>query len=152
MSELYLYHATDRKNLDSIKEHGLLIHPPSHAYASFGEDCLNNKIFLAFDTDAAEAYAECSDDEPEDIVILKIKLDALNYHNFDYDWNNRCEYRREINSCVYKANIPPELIEVCTNTSNEPFQDLFTFERTELFYIIDCIFYEECATNLEDEE
>ena len=29
MSELYLYHATDRKNLDLILEHGVLINPPT---------------------------------------------------------------------------------------------------------------------------
>ena len=33
MSDLYLYHATDRKNLESIKKYGLLINPPEHAFA-----------------------------------------------------------------------------------------------------------------------
>lgn len=98
MSDLYLYHATDRKNLDSILTNGLLINPPSHAYKDF--DC-EGKIFLAFDANVAESYAEESDDSPDNIVILRINLSCLHEDCFDYDWNNRCAYTHEINSCVY---------------------------------------------------
>lgn len=30
MENLYLFHATDRKNLDSIMKNGLLVNPPDH--------------------------------------------------------------------------------------------------------------------------
>ena len=41
---LYLYHATDRKNLDSIMQNGLLVNPPSHNWE--GMYC-DRKVFLA---------------------------------------------------------------------------------------------------------
>lgn len=152
MSDLYLYHATDRKNLESIKKNGLLINPPEHAFAEeIGVEALKNKIFLALNADAAEAYAECADEYPDDIVVLKVKLDSLNDNNFDYDWNNRCEYRNDINSCVYKADIPGNLLQEC-NPANEPDQQFDDFERTELYNILFDIFWEECETNLERED
>ena len=152
MSDLYLYHATDRKNLESIKKYGLLINPPEHAFAEeIGVEALKNKIFLALNADAAEAYAECADECPDDIVVLKVKLDSLNDNNFDYDWNNRCEYRDEINSCVYKSNIPGDLLQEC-NPANEPDQQFDDFERTELYNILFDVFWEECETNLERED
>lgn len=39
---MYLYHATDRKNLDSILKNGLLINPPEHNWDTM--DC-DGKIF-----------------------------------------------------------------------------------------------------------
>ena len=152
MSDLYLYHATDRKNLESIKKNGLLINPPEHAFAEeIGLEALKNKIFLALNADAAEAYAECADECPDDIVVLKVKLDSLNDNNFGYDWNNKCEYRNDINSCIYKADIPGNLLQEC-NPANEPDQRFDDFERTELYNILFDVFWEECETNLERED
>lgn len=151
MGCLYLYHATGRKNLESIKENGLLINPPSHAYEDeIGLESLKGKIFLALNVDAAEAYAETSE-AFDDIVILKVDLDCLNEQNISYDWNNRCEYYTDINSCVYYADIPGECLQEC-NSSNEPDQNIWTFKGTDMFEIIMNIFDEECATNLENEE
>lgn len=152
MSNLYLYHATDRKNLESIKQNGLLINPPEHAFKEeIGIEALKGKIFLALNADAAEAYAECADECPEDIVVLKVDVDSLNQNNFEYDWNNRCEYYKDINSCVYKADIPGSLLQEC-NPANEPFQNIHTFKGTDMYEIIMCTFEEECETNLEDDE
>lgn len=152
MSELYLYHATDRKNLESILKYGLLINPPEHAYAEeIGTEALCGKIFLAFDSDVAESYAEEADECPEDIVILKVKVDCLNQNNFRYDWNNRCEYYEDINSCVYTADIPGSLLQEC-NSTNEPFQNIHTFKGTDMYEIIMNTFDEECETNLEHED
>jgi len=149
MRDLYLYHATDRANLSSILKHGLLINPPSHAYASFGESCLYDRVFLAFNAESAYCYAECSDNEPEDIVVLKISYTSLNSECFGYDWNNRCEYLKEINSCVYRKDIPARFIEIC-EPCNEPDYDLDRFEGTELYDIITDIFYYEVETNKEE--
>lgn len=148
MSELYLYHATDKKNIESILKNGLLINPPKHAWNNM--QC-EGKIFLAFDADVAESYAECADEEPEEIVILKVKLDALNPNSFDYDWNNRCEYYLDINSCTYRSDIPACCLSVC-NSNNEPSQNIYSFKGTELYEIILDTFDYEVETNLEHED
>ena len=148
MSDLYLYHATDRKYLDSIKKSGLLINPPDHNWKDM---YCEGQIFLALSAEVAEDYASSSENPPEDIVILKVKLDSLNDNNFGYDWNNRREYRNDINSCVYKADIPGNLLQEC-NSSNEPDQDFDDFKRTELYNILFDVFWEECETNLERED
>ncbi len=150
MSKLYLYHATDRKNLESIKQNGLLINPPEHAFKEeIGVEALKGKIFLALDADAAEAYAECADECPEDIVVLKVDIDALNQNSFEYDWNNRCEYYNDINSCVYKSDIPSQLLKEC-DPKNEPYQNIHTFKDTDIYERIMRTFEEECETNLEE--
>lgn len=132
MSELYLYHATDKKNMDSILENGLLINPPEHNW----EDMYcKGKIFLAFDADVAESYAECSDNAPEEIVVFKVKLDALDYNDLGYDWNNRCENYSDINSCVYESDIPADCLSICDSTK-EPSQDIESFKGTDLYKII----------------
>ena len=148
MSDLYLYHATDRKNLESIKQNGLLVNPPDHNWKDM---YCNGKIFLALSAEVADDYANSSDNPPENIVILKVKLDALNDNCFDYDWNNRCEYRQDINSCIYKSDIPGDLLQEC-NPANEPYQEFDDFERTELYNILYDVFWEEVETNLERED
>lgn len=146
MEDLYLYHATDRKNLEAILKNGLLTHPPHHMYE--GYDC-EGKIYLAFDPDIAESYVEASDESPDDIVVLKIGLSMLKPENIGYDWNNRCEYESDINSCVYYADIPGNCIQEC-NPSNEPSQTIKHFKGTDLYEIVLGIFDEEVETNLEN--
>lgn len=149
---MYLYHATDRKNLDSIMKNGLLINPPEHVFKEeIGIEALKGKIFLALDATVAEAYAECADECPEDIVVLKVDIDLLNQNNFEYDWNNRCEYYTDINSCVYKADIPGSLLQEC-NPNNEPSQNIHSFKGTNMYEIIINTFDEECETNKEIED
>lgn len=148
MSDLYLYHATDRKNLESIKQNGLLINSPEHNWKDMYCD---GQIFLALNAEAAEEYAKSSDNPPNDIVVLKVDIDSLNENSFKYDWNNRCEYYKDINSCVYTADIPESLLKEC-NPSNEPSQNIHTFEGTDMYDIIMCTFDTECETNLEDED
>ena len=133
MNKLYLYHATDRQNLNSIMQNGLLINPPKHAFKEeIGIEALKGKIFLALDADVAESYAECADEYPEDIVVLKVDIDTLNQNDFEYDWNNRCEYYDNINSCVYKSDIPSKLLKECV-PKNEPYQNIDTFKDTDMY-------------------
>ena len=149
----YLYHATDKDNLESIKKHGLLINPPKHAYAhEIGVGSLEGKIFLAFDSDVAESYAETSDECPDEIVILKIDIDALDQKEFGYDWNNRCEYFSDINSCVYTKDIPADAISVVESKNDEPFNlgELEDFKGTLLYERVTRVFDEEVETNLEN--
>lgn len=148
MSGLYLYHATDRKNLAAIKKSGLLITPPSHNWKDM--DC-TNRIFLALDASVAAEYVKESDNPPKDIIILKINLDALNMSAIKYDWNNKCEYVKDINSCVYYSDIPENLLQEC-NISLEPSQSIYDFQDTELYDILFDTFWEDCETNLERED
>lgn len=145
MSGLYLYHATDRKNLAAIKENGLLIHPPNHNWEQI--NCAN-RIFLALSASAAEEYVKDADTPPENLVMLKIDLDMLNMSSIKYDWNNRCEYVKDINSCVCCSDIPGNLLQEC-NISTEPSQSIYDFYGTELYDILYDTFWDECETNLE---
>ena len=144
---MYLYHATDEQNLNSILEKGLLINSGQNNWQDMYCD---GKIFLAFDSSVAEDYADCADNPPEETVILKINFDYLNQSSFGYDWNNRCEYLADINSCVYLQDIPPSAIigtckyDDCSNTLED-------FKGTEMYDIIYDTFWEECETNMERE-
>lgn len=152
--DLFLYHATDRSNLKSILEHGLKISPPRHAY----DECeynLEGQIFLAFDARCAFRYGVAADNPDylaNDIVVLKIPYEALNPQSFFYDWNVRCEYTREIESCAYCRNIPPEVLSLIETPFKEPEQSIFSFEGTELFDTVTRVFDEEVETNLERED
>ena len=148
MSDLYLYHATDRKNLESILANGLLTNPPSHNWDAMYCD---GKVFLALNASVAEDYADTSDNPPDEVVILKVKLDALSPSSFGYDWNNRCEYYKDINSCIYMSDIPSSCLQECS-VASEPDQDIWDFEGTDMFETIMCTFEEECETNLEHED
>ncbi len=146
MSELYLYHATDRKNLDSILEHGLLINPPIH---NWNDIYCDGQIFLAFDPNVANDFVLASESQIKDVVVLKISLSSLHEESIGYDWNNRCEYQNHIVSCVYKLNIPANVISIAS-TSDEGF-NIDDYKNTDMYEIIMNTFDEEVETNLENE-
>lgn len=148
MSELYLYHATDRNNLDSIMSQGLLINPP---HSNWKDMYCENQIFLALNAQVAEQYVKEYEHPPQSIIVFKIPLDGLNSNCIRYDWNNRCEYTRDINSIAYVLNIPKELLSVC-NPGSEPELDIYDFENTDLFDIVKDVFDYEVETNLECED
>lgn len=152
MKDLYLYHATDKKNLKSIMKNGLLVNPPTHNWE--GMYC-DNMIFLAFDAYVAEDYASSSDntqdDDDVDIVVLKVRLNDLNADNIYYDWNNRCECMDDINSCAYTLDIPSSNLQIC-NPEDEPSQSIYDFKGSCLFDIISHTFDVEVETNLKNQE
>lgn len=147
-NNLYLYHATDKENLESIMEKGLLKNPPKHNWEGMYTD---DGVFLALDADAAESYAENSDAEPEEIVLIRIKLSDIDQDYIDYDWNNRCEYVDDINSCVYSKDIPARYLEV-VDADNQPYQTINSFKDTDMYERILTTFEEEVETNMEDYE
>ena len=163
MKDLYLYHATDKKNLKSIMKNGLLVNPPTHNWKGIYCD---NMIFLAFDAYVAEDYAMSSDNTQDDIdiVVLKVHLNDLNADNIYYDWNNRCEYMNEINSCAYTLDIPSSNLQICNpkdepsqslqicNPKDEPSQSIYDFEGSYLFDIISYTFDVKVETNLKNQE
>ena len=148
-SNLYLYHATALENKDSILSDGLLINPKKHNWDNMYCD---GKIFLALNAECAEDYVYSAEDAPDDIVMFKVPLQALNPAYIGYDWNNRCEYHTDINSIVYNADIPAGKLQVVTSIGSEPDQDIDSFEGTDLYDIVLDTFNTECETNLELEE
>lgn len=108
-----------------------------------------NKIYLAFSTDAAREYFKFSGNKSSDCVVLRVDFDKLSQNSFEYDWNNRCEYKRDINSVAYLKDIPPECITVF---NGEDIQCLDDFKDTTMYWTIIDTFEEEVETNLEDEE
>ncbi len=83
----YLYHATYRPLLKSIKTNGL---GGSGAQAKW-EDSKPGVTYLALDADVAESYAESSDIVPDEwldkIIILKISTRGLDTSKFNLDSN-----------------------------------------------------------------
>lgn len=145
---MFLYHATDSRNIPSILKKGLLTHPPKHNWDRMTDNA--EVIYLAFNAETAMSYAENQDEMPAAITVLKINVDALEPYEFGYDWQNRCEYMRDINSCVYEKDIPPEAISLCsTKDIILSMQELEDFKGTPLYNIITDTFDEECETNKE---
>ena len=132
MNSLYLYHATGKENLDSIKKNGLLINPPSHTEAD--DPYREGKIFLAFNAQVACDYAETSE-QFDEVVVLKVKLEDLESYAFDYDENNLCDDIDMINSCIYIKDIPGEALQECL-PDNEPELNFRDFEGTAVFDIV----------------
>lgn len=147
--ELFLYHATDKKNLESIMKNGLSTTPEHHNYNDMSCDDL---IFLALNPKSALNFVKNCDNPPEDIVLLQIPLKSLVSEHIKYDWNNLCEYRSEISSIAYNKNISPaDITEISLKDINSVnllhFED---FKGTYLYDIIDNTFYYEVESNKED--
>ena len=156
MKELYLYHATYKSNLSSILKKGLLINPPKHNWTEM--DC-DDKIFLAFNIHNAIAYAKAMNDyktivneNKEEIILFRVAYKKLDENKFYYDWNNRCEYYNDIDSCVYEDNIDAKYLEVVdfNKIEEEPNQNLNSFKRTTLYNTILDVFDYEVETNMEN--
>lgn len=153
---LYLYHATYSIYLDSILSKGLIIHPDNRNWQGM---IMDDGIYLALDAEAALNYAETSDfldkyneDDDIDIVLLKIPYTSLDENEFAYDWNNRCEYHTDINSCIYYKKIPANIIQIVNNPNSEPYQTIDSFEGTYLYDVLLDTFDYEVETNMENGE
>lgn len=97
----FLYHATYKPYLNSIKKKGLTINNKKNWSDS------RNVIYLAKDKDVAESYAETNDVVPEEyldqIIILKINTKNLDKNKIDLDKNVR---DNNGDTLEYKGNIP----------------------------------------------
>lgn len=144
---LYLYHATDARNLESIRRGGLLCKPPHRNWDDMTDNLWGDFVFLAVDPNIAESYAETQPDAPDEVVTLKIKVSDLDENRFGYDWNNTCEYSNEVNTMTYAGDIPAEVIEVCDGS--EPFQDMEDFKGHGLYEKVMRVFWTEVESNRE---
>lgn len=105
----YLYHATYKPLLSSIKENGLNSLLGKKTYP----DSVRGVIYLAKDKDVAESYAETSDVVDEDwldqIIILRVNTEKLNNNYFYTDKNVK---HNQGDTLEYHGNIPFKYIEV----------------------------------------
>lgn len=83
----FLYHATYKRLLKSIQELGL-----GAGKRKNWSDSQAGVVYLAFDKDQAESYAESSDDVPESwldqIITLEVSTKNLDKLKFKIDKNN----------------------------------------------------------------
>lgn len=84
----YLYHATYKPLLRSIQKNGL----GGEGRTKFWDDSDPQLVYLAADVDTAVSYAEIAELADEDlidqIVVLRVKTDALDEELLTIDSNN----------------------------------------------------------------
>lgn len=109
-SNKFLYHATYKPKLKSINEHGLGGAPKIKRNWS---DSKKGVVYLAYDPNIAESYAESSDNVPEhyldQIVILKIDTNQLDKDKLRMD-ENVIDGK---DTLEYHGVIPPSAIQIC---------------------------------------
>jgi len=110
-----LYHATSRKNTESILREGLKRGHPSN----WNGMCMQDMLYLAVNPETARNYVETSDTyQGEGIDVFRIDAEKLDQNQIGYDWNNRCEYEDDINSVSYNADIPAEFIKIANESAS----------------------------------
>ncbi len=144
---LKLYHATSVKNLEAIRNEGLKRGCPSNFKGMNMDNCL----YLALNPDAAIWYAKHADSyRDKEVVVFSVTLSSLDSDQIRYDWNNRCEYEKDINSIAYSEDIPIVHLmsddEIRTADKNQ----LDAFKGTSLYEIVTDVFYEQVETNKEE--
>lgn len=110
----YLFHATFRANLQSIKKKGI---EPGHT--KNWEDSNKGVICLSTDPEVAYSYCESAEEVSEykydsGIVVLAIPTVVLNPLELRVDRNVRSKGQ---DSYEYHSNIPAKYIHVCTSSS-----------------------------------
>ena len=99
----YLYHATYKPLLKSIKEFGLDTTKSKKAW----EDSIPGYVYLALDSEVAASYAETSDMVPDsyldNIVILTIDTDRIDKSKLFMDQN---VLDNEGDTLEYRGTIP----------------------------------------------
>lgn len=101
----FLYHATYKRLLKSIRELGL-----GAGNRQNWSDSQTGVVYLAYDKDQAESYAETSDEVPEswldEIIILEVSTENLDKSKFGIDRNNldrsTIEYHGVIHSSEFR--------------------------------------------------
>lgn len=99
----WLYHATYRKNLASIKKTGL--GGKRRKNWNFSED---NTVCLALDPYEANSYCECADEVPDKVFDSGIIVFAIKVNDLDLDFLKQDENLIDVESYAYKKIIPVE--------------------------------------------
>lgn len=106
----YLYHATYKPLLDSIKANGL-----GNTSETNWQDSQPGVVYLAIDPDIAQSYAETNETVNEDwldqIVILKIATKDLDKDKLQIDSNVRVE-DNQATTFEYHGVIPFDKCEI----------------------------------------
>lgn len=111
----YLYHATFRPLVKSIKKSGII--PGGNDIRAF-DWCDKNYVYLTVSDGMAESFIDCAenDDIPEDwfgdYVILTIDTDKLDKTNLarDINFNSSDEDEDNFSSYMYAGTIPTSAI------------------------------------------
>ena len=154
---MLLYHATfgdDR--VEKIRKEGLKINQPGNWNDINTEDC----VFFAFSPSVAIDYAEAAETyDDSDVVVFSADASDLDLEKVGYDWNNRCEYRNEINSLAYRADVPADVLHEMTaeeieNADELIFSDLECLDEdaNEIWGNLLDTFEYEVETNMENIE
>ena len=151
-----LYHATFKENEASILEKGL----ERFHDQNFEGMSMNDCIYFAFDIDAAVSFLESADTyDGQEIVVFEIDSRDLDIKSISYDWNNRCEYEKDIISIAYEDDVSPEHLHLMSKEEMEQaepceFSDLKHLDDSsaEIWEKIGTIFDEEVETNKDIEE
>jgi hypothetical protein len=109
----YLYHATYKALIDSIKEHGLDV---TKGKANWDYDLPRECIYLAIDPELAESYAETaelvSDEWVNQVVILQIDVSKIRKHLIFGDLNVNLDNDEDSGCFEYYGVIPWDAITI----------------------------------------
>ena len=111
IEEEFLYHATYRPLLPKIKKRGL-----GASSKKNWEDSEKGVVYLESSSEAALAFAECSENAPEEwldvIVILRVRKDRLDMDKLFPDKNVRPTEGELVTSFEYHGIIPFEWLDI----------------------------------------
>ena len=117
-----LYHATYQKYLPNILRCGLVPREP-YETSSYEGQTYQHGVYLAYDENVAEDFANCADNIPNEIsdhvVVLEIDATKLNPDKIHADENvlpDEDDPDKIISVC-YDGVIPPEAISVLYETN-----------------------------------
>jgi hypothetical protein len=107
----YLYHATYKPLLNSIKKNGL-----GNTKRVFWEDSVPGVVYLAIDDAIAESYAETADSVNEDwldeIIIFKIAVKDLDLSKLLIDKNVKTDGIDDTTTFEYHGVIPYSKLQI----------------------------------------
>lgn len=108
---MWLYHATFRKNIASIREKGLGgKHNKNWDISMIGVVC------LALDPNDANDYCECAEDVSDSVYESGIIVFAINTQDLDTRKLMQDPNIRDMESYIYQGIIPAEKLYIITET------------------------------------
>lgn len=115
---VYLYHATYKALLPSIRKKGL-----GNTQRTFWEDSKPGVVYLADDPNVAQSYAEanqnCAEEWIDDIIIFQINKNYLDKSKLFIDKNVIVDINDSATTYEYHGIIPFDMLQIYTQQSYE---------------------------------
>lgn len=108
---MWLYHATFRRNIASIREMGLGAKQKKNWDIS-----MNNVVCLALDPAEANDYCECAEDVSDSVYESGIVVFAVNTKDLNRQRLMQDPNLRDVESYIYQGIIPSDKLYVITDT------------------------------------